>query len=373
MNKGRITLVSNNYWTLYKFRYDVIQMLVNEGYSINLIAKKDSYHKHFSDENIKKYFLPFQERGKNIFNEIKAFLAIHKLHKEIDPEIVFNFTLKPNIYSSISTRILGIKTISMITGLGHVFIQSNNFLKYAVINMLRISLKKSNEIWFTNKFDREYFRQQKIVTNQKTFIVPGAGIKINNKSRSRSRNYIDRKCSFIMISRLLKEKGVGEFLSAAKYFKNDADKDFILIGAHLDDNHHIPRKILNKSIKDKVINYHPYTDDVDSFLKKAHCVIHPSYREGVSTVLLEAASLKIPIITTKVPGCIDIILNKDYGFLCEASDSKSLIKKIIEFIDANDKNPGSIDLKVNKVFEHISKNFNRESIIDKFKLTAKQR
>ena len=156
MNKGRITLVSNNYWTLYKFRYDVIQMLVNEGYSVNLIAKKDSYHTHFSHNNINKHFLPLQERGKNIFNEIKSFLAIHKLHKEIDPEIVFNFTLKPNIYSSISTRILGIKTISMITGLGHVFIQSNNFLKYAVIKMLRISLKRSNEIWFTNKFDRSH-------------------------------------------------------------------------------------------------------------------------------------------------------------------------------------------------------------------------
>jgi galacturonosyltransferase len=239
-----------------------------------------------------------------------------------------------------------------------------------VINILRVSLKKSNEIWFTNKFDREYFKQKKIVTHQKTFIVPGAGIKINNKLRSR--NHIDRKCSFIMISRLLKEKGVGEFLSAAKYFKSDTSKDFILIGAHLDDNHHISKKILNKSIEDKVISYHPYTDDVDSFLKKAHCIIHPSYREGVSTVLLEAVSLKIPIITTKVPGCIDIVLNEGYGFLCEASDSKSLIKKIIEFIDANDKNPESIDLKVNKVFGHVSENFNRESIIERFKLTAKQ-
>ena len=370
MNKGRVTLVSNTYWTFYNFRYDVIQMLINEGYSVNLIAKKDSYHEHFSNKNIKKHFLPLQERGKNIFNEIKTFLAIHKLHKEINPGIVFNFTLKPNIYSSISTRILGIKTISMITGLGHVFIQTNSFLKYLVINMLRVSLKKSNEIWFTNKFDREYFKQKRIVIHQKTFIVPGAGIKINDKSISRK--HIDGKCSFIMVSRLLKEKGVGEFLSAAKFFKNDIDKDFILIGAHSDDKDHISKKILNESVKEKVLYYYPHTDDVYSFLKKSHCLIHPSYREGISTVILEAVALKIPVITTKVPGCIDIIPNENYGFLCEASDSKSLIAKIIEFIDINNKNPESIDLKTNKVFEHALENFSREKIIEKFKLTAKQ-
>jgi glycosyltransferase involved in cell wall biosynthesis len=370
MNRGSVTLVSNNYWTLYKFRYDVIQMLVDEGYSVNLIAKKDSYHKYFSNKNIKKYFLPLQERGKNIFNEIQTFLAIYKLHKRINPQIVFNFTLKPNIYSSISTRILGIKTISMITGLGHIFIQKNNFLKYLVINILRVSLKKSNEVWFTNKFDREYFRQKSIIIDQKTFIVPGAGIKINDQKISRQ--HINGKCNFIMISRLLKEKGVSEFLSAAKYFKNDIEKNFILIGAHSDDKYHISKKMLDECVEEKIIQYHLYTDDIDGFLKRSHCIIHPSHREGVSTVLLEAASLKIPIITTKVPGCIDIVLNEDYGFLCEVSDSKSLIGKIIEFINENKKSPESIDLRTNKVFEHVSENFNRKNIIEKFKSTVKQ-
>jgi len=104
----------------------------------------------------------------------------------------------------------------------------------------------------------------------------------------------------------------------------------------------------------------------------SHKSIACSRRGSKKQKIQPAVSLKIPIITTKVPGCIDIVLNEGYGFLCEASDSKSLIKKIIEFIDANDKNPESIDLKVNKVFEHVSENFNRESIIERFKLTAKQ-
>ena len=370
MDKRRITLVSNNYWTLYKFRYDIIQMLIDEGHYVNLIAKKDSYHKHFSNKNLKKYYIPLQERGKNIFKEIKTFLEIYKLHKAIDPELIFNFTLKPNIYSSISARILNIKTISMITGLGHVFIKNNSFLKFIMINLLRFSLKKSIEIWFTNEFDREYFGKKRILKKQKSFIIPGAGIKITNKKISKK--HINGKYSFLMISRLLKEKGVMEYLTAAKYFKNDEDKEFILIGAHANDTHHISKKILHEAINNKQIIYHDHKDDIEPFLKNSDCIIHPSFREGISTILLEAASYKIPIITTKVPGCIDIIVNEDYGFLCEASDSESLIRKIIEFIKLNDQDSNIIDLKVNKTFQHVSEKFDRKKIIEKFKLTVNQ-
>ena len=367
MKKKSITLISNNYWTLYRFRYDVIRMLVNEGYSVNLIARKDSYHKHFTDKSINKHFLPLEERGKNIFQEIKTFLSIHRLHKKINPEIIFNFTLKPNIYSNISARILNIKTISMITGLGNTFIKPTNILKKIVIILLRISLKETKEVWFTNKFDEEYFREIKIINHQKTYIVPGAGVKIKNESISRKNT--NDKYTFLMVSRLLKEKGVSEFIESANYFKNDLSKNFILIGAYLNNKDYISEETLNKSVRSHALQHHSHTDNIDEYFDNADCIIHPSYREGMSTVLLESASLKIPIITTKVPGCIDIILNKDYGFLCEASNTKSLIKQIIEFTNINNKTPELIDLMVNKTYQHVSNKFNREKIIEKFKKT----
>ncbi len=370
MDKGHITLVSNNYWTLYKFRYDVIQMLIKEGYKVNLIAKKDSYHKFFSNKKIIKHFISLQERGTNIFYEIKTFREIYRLHKIIKPKIVFNFTLKPNIYSSIATRILGIKTISMITGLGHVFIQNNNLFKYIIIRLLRLSLRKSMEIWFTNNFDREYFNRKKILTNQKSFIIPGAGVNITKKKIFRKNP--THKYNLVMISRLLKEKGVNEFIAAAKFFNDDKDKKFILIGAHNDDEHHINKNLLNKAISNKEIIYHPHRDDIDDFLKNSDCIIHPSFREGMSTILLEAAAFKVPIITTKVPGCIDIIINEDYGFLCDPANSKSLIMKIIEFIKMNEENPKSINEKVDKTFNHVINKFDRKKIIEKFKLTIEQ-
>ena len=365
MNKKSIAMVSNNYWTLYKFRYDVIKMLVDEGHIIHLIAKNDSYQKQFKHKNIHIHFLSLEERGKNIFKELRTFASIYKLHKKIKPSLIFNFTLKPNIYSNLSAMILNIKTISMITGLGHIFIKANSFYRNIVILLLRLSLKKSQEIWFTNKHDEEYFRKLKIVSLQKTSIVPGAGVIINSRNFKRKKN--NNSYIFLMVSRLLKEKGTSEFLDAASFFKNDQSKKFILVGAHTPNEDHVSKILLNKMNENNIVTYLPYTDNIESLFAKADCVVLPSYREGISTVLLEAASLKIPIITSNVPGCIDIILNEDHGFLCNKSDSESLIKQIIKFTQINNQNPRNIDMMVERTYKHISENFNRSDIIDKYK------
>mgnify|MGYP001193346122 CR=1 FL=1 len=365
MSRKSVTMVSNNYWTLYKFRYDIIRMLIDEGYIVHLIAKNDTYQKYFRYKNIHIHFLPLEERGKNIFKELSTFISIHKLHRKIKPDLVFNFTLKPNIYSNLSAAILNIKTISMITGLGHIFIKGNILYKAIVILLLRLSLKKTQEIWFTNKHDEEYFRKIKIISLQKTSIVPGAGVKIKDRGSLRKKNnghYI-----FLMVSRLLKEKGTSEFLEAANFFKKDLSKKFILVGAHTSDKNHILKELLDNMNKNDVITYIPYTDNIESLFEKADCIIHPSYREGMSTVLLEAASLKIPIITSNVPGCIDIILNENYGFLCNKSDSESLIGQIIMFTQVNNEDPKKIDAMVERTYKHISKNFNRSDIVNKYR------
>ena len=115
MNQKSIAMVSNNYWTLYKFRYDVIKMLIDEGYIIHLIAKNDSYEKKFKHKNIHIHCLSLEERGKNLIKELRTFASIYMLHKKIKPSLIFNFTLKPNIYSNLSAMILNIKTISMLS------------------------------------------------------------------------------------------------------------------------------------------------------------------------------------------------------------------------------------------------------------------
>ena len=171
-NNKTITMVSNNYWTLFKFRYDIVDYFIQQGYQVNLIAKRDKFHEHFDNVKINKFFIPLAERGLNIVNEIITLYSIYKIYKKNKSDLSFHFTIKPNIYASLITNILKIKTISFITGIGHIFINKRPFLKRIIVNLYKYSLKNCEEVWFTNIHDKKLFIENSIITSQKTRIVP---------------------------------------------------------------------------------------------------------------------------------------------------------------------------------------------------------
>tara|TARA_B110000858_G_scaffold168734_1_gene197392 strand:- start:43 stop:1152 length:1110 start_codon:yes stop_codon:yes gene_type:complete len=366
MKNKSISIVSNNFWTIYKFRFDIVMMLLDKGYHLYLIAGNDSYVSKFNHPQITKILIPMSERGMNLFQEFNTFMAIYNTHKSAKPDLVFNFTLKANIYSGIVCRFLNIKYISMITGLGHIFIGKKIITKYVITILLSMALKKSLEIWFTNNFDRIYYKKNRINDFQVTKIVPGAGadFKINKPMMARNNKVI----SFIMIARLLKEKGVEEYINAANHFKNNKSLKFTLLGSHKNEKSYISKVILEKSINDGVIDYHDHREDTMPFMEQTSCVILPSYREGMSTVLLEAGILKIPIITTKVPGCIDIIPDDSYGTLCEASNTASLIKAINRHILLSE---NELKEQTLKVYNHIRDNYSRTKVLSIYKDSLK--
>ena len=359
MNKKSISIVSNNFWTIYKFRLDIINLLISKGYHINLLAGKDSYLDKFKDPNITNVVIPMNERGMNIFQEINTFKNIYISHKKLKPNLVFNFTLKPNIYSGLACRFLNLKYISMITGLGHIFISGSHILKRMISFLLSYSLKKSLEVWFTNKFDKSYYEDNKIVSNQFTRIIPGAGALF--KENESEFVYQSNPYEFVMIARLLKEKGVEEYLKTALYHKHDANLKFVLVGSHKDNKNYISKELLDEAINSNTITYKEYIDDVTIILKQTACIVLPSYREGMSTILLEAAVQKIPIITTKVPGCIDIVPDESYGTLCEPKDSGSLINSIDRFLKLSEED---LEKQTNKTYEHVKKNYSRDKILE---------
>ena len=366
MGNKSISIVSNNFWTIYKFRHDVVRMFIKEGYHVNLIAGDDLYIDKFNHPQITKVPIPMNERGINLFEEFNTFIEIYKSHKLAKPNLVFNFTLKANIYSGIICRFLNIKYISMITGLGHIFIGKKIIAKYVITVLLSLALKKSLEIWFTNNFDKLYYKKNKINTSQVTKIVPGAGadFKINRPMKMKNNEII----SFIMIARLLKEKGVEEYINTATHFKDDKNLKFMLLGSHRNEKSYISKAILEESIKGKVIDYHGYEEDIMPFMEKASCIVLPSYREGMSTILLEAGTLKIPIITTKVPGCIDIIPNDSYGTLCEACSTVSLIKAVNRHIMLSE---NELKEQTLKVYNHVRDNYSRTKVLEIYKDSLK--
>ena len=224
--------------------------------------------------------------------------------------------------------------------------------------MYKYAIKISTEVWFANEDDREAFIQNKIINKQKTRIVPGAGVIISKKQVE----YIDIKpITFLMISRIQKAKGIIEFLNAAKDYKDNNQIRFILIGSHnTDDLDAVEFDNIQSLVDKKIITYHNYQDDIESHLSSASCLIHPSYREGLSTVLVEAASFKKPIITTNAPGCIDVIPDETYGVLCQPQNSSSLKDAIKRFLSLTDQQKEKM---VNKTYEYVKNNFDRNKIL----------
>ncbi len=359
--KKSVTLFSNNYWTLYKFREDVVKLFLKRNYKVILIGKFDGFEQRFVDKNIIKYNLNVDERGYNPFKELILFIRILLLYRKISSDIFFHFTIKPNLYGSLSASLLNYKYVSFITGLGSIFIREKSILKKIIIFIYRLSLKKANEIWFTNKIDQTEFIEHKIVSSSQILkIVPGCGV-IPSMSYNGKRRYNMKR--ILMISRLQAEKGVNEYLKLALKYSN-LDYTFTIVGNY---NRNDPSKIsfnnFQKLIDDNVIQYIPFTSNVYSLYDSADCFILPSYREGLSTVLIEAALRKLPIITTRVPGCIDVIPDESFGFLCQHSDINSLDNAFMRFIKSSS---NDLDIMTTRTQEHVLKNFNRDLIINAY-------
>ena len=167
-----------------------------------------------------------------------------------------------------------------------------------------------------------------------------------------------------MIARLLKEKGIEEYINTATHFKDYKDLNFVLLGSHKNEKSYISKIILEESINNRIIDYYGYKEDIMPFMEKASCIILPSYREGMSTILLEAATLRIPIITTKVPGCIDIIPDDSHGTLCEACSTKSLIEAVSKYMLLNE---DQLKEQTLKTYNHVKDNYSRAKVLDIYK------
>ena len=356
-----ITFFSNNFWTLYKFREDAINLFIKNGYKVNLIGKYDGFEQKFSDVNINKYNLTIDERGYNPIKEFLLFINVFLLYKKIPSDIFYHYTIKPNLYGSISARLLNYRYISFITGLGSLFIKSKSFLKHLVIILYRISLKNSDEIWFTNNSDLNDFVTYKIISpTKKTKIVPGCGV--SSSFFYPKKKQINKK-NILMIARLQSEKGVNEYLHLANKYKN-LGYNFTLVGSiNSSDPSCIKLSTLKSLVSDKIINHIPFTSNVLSLYDSADCFILPSYREGLSTVLVEAASRKIPIITTNAPGCIDVVPNESYGFLCNPCDKDSLCEAFVRYMNCSNE---QIIYMINKTHDHAHKNFSKDVILNHY-------
>ncbi len=329
----RIILCSNTSWYLYNFRRGLIKALKNSTYEVVLISPLDNYSEKLKDLGCVHYGIQLDNKGTNPFTDLILMHQLYKLFTKIKPDILLIFTIKPNIYGGIVAKFLNIPTINAISGLGTVFLNDKISSKIAKL-LYKISLSK-NKVIFENKDDSQEFIKQKIIKKNQVILVPGCGIDTNSfKSKSTTQN-LSNKITFLLIARLIKDKGIVEYIDAIRVVKEKyPNAKFKILGSYYFDNpSSISKDEVDSWIAEGLIEYLGYTDAVLEEIERVDCVVLPSYREGLSRVLLEAGSMSKPIITTNVAGCKEVVEDNYNGFLIPPKDSKSLaiaIEKMIE-------------------------------------------
>ena len=331
MNK-RIAIVANTSWYLFNFRRDLLKGLIKNGYSVLALAPKDDFS--IKLEEVGCHFIHFsmKNQGLNPIADFRLRFKLESLYNDLNPSLAIHYTIKPVIFGSIAASKLGIPFINNITGLGTAFIR-RNWITLLVQCLYKISQKRASLILFQNRDDMKLFEQKKLVSKSvPKKLIPGTGVDLQEFS---SRPYsMAEENTFLLIARIIWDKGVGEFIEAAKEIKKEFPKARFQILGFLDVKNRtaITRKQVDIWVKKGIVEFYEQTEDVRPYIEKSGCVVLPSYREGLPKTLLEAASMARPIIATDVTGCREIVIHEKNGFLCDVRDAKSLVEKIKQFL-----------------------------------------
>lgn len=338
---GKVTICSNILWTITKFRKDLILALIKAGYEVSVIGSNESFSENLyfdlKELNVSVIVLPMDRTNRNLFRELLYFFKLYKTIKKIEPAIVLHFSVKPNIYGSIACMILKIPFINTINGLGSGIIHRS--LTSIILKVLySVSLKTSCKVLFQNEDDKNYFLDRKLIKKEKAGYVPGSGINTSEYYLPIRKPNV--KKSFLFVSRLLKDKGLYEYINVVRVLKKDLiyDVEFLVAGIIDESNPSgVSREEILEWQDENLIRFLGKTDNIKDFFNLTDFIVLPSYREGLSRLLLEAASCQKVIITSDVPGCKEIVKNGYNGFLCNARDTISLRNVIEKAIKLNDK------------------------------------
>ena len=327
-NKGKtVFILTNNSVGLYRFRKEVMLDLLAKGYKVFVASPNDGFIEELKALDVTYINTPISRRGANPFRDYALYKQYCALLKEIQPDIVLTYTIKPNIYGNLAARKLNIPVISTVTGLGDAFF-CKGIVSWIVKFLCRCAFRKTLCIMFQNIEDEKILRNVGIIKNQRVLQVPGSGVNIDEHNVLKYPE--ESKINFLYIGRILRSKGIGQLISATRKLKLEYPDAFTvgLIGFNEGDI----SEEFDQAIQEGIISYAGFQNDIIPFIQDAHCVVLPSYKEGMSNVLLEAAACGRPLITTNVSGCREIVDDEVNGFLCEAQDIESLYNAMKRFI-----------------------------------------
>jgi glycosyltransferase involved in cell wall biosynthesis len=330
----KIAITTNSSWAAYNFRLNLAKTFIENGHEVVFIIPFDDKYSLKLKKNFKCYNLFINPKSINPLKDLVTFFHLLLIYWRVRPDIACHFSIKINIYGSIAARIKKISSLSNITGLGTLFIKKNIVTRISKL-LYRISLFFAYRIFFQNPHDLNYFVENNLVKKSKSKLLPGSGVDLK-KFQFKLPSPGNKKFVFLVIARLIRDKGIYEYIKAIEIIKKrypDKMIEFQLLGESNSINQTAISTIeLEDWINKGLINYLGVSDQVENFISKCHCVVLPSYREGMPRSILEALAIGRPVVVSDVPGCIDIVDHKTNGLICKVKSSKDLARKMISIM-----------------------------------------
>lgn len=333
MMNRTIVISINTAWNVFNFRAGLIKALIGRGYEVVVVAPEDEYAPRLLALGCRFINMPMDNNGTHPGRDLALLLRYFKVLRMLRPLAYLGYTIKPNVYGSIAAQMLGIPVINNIAGLGTTFI-NRSLLTTLVRELYRFSLRRSRRVFFQNDDDQNMFVQAGLVPKEITDLLPGSGIDLTHYLPAPVKPLHDRLFRFLLISRMLKDKGVEEFVAASSIVRQRMPGvEFHMLGfVDKGNGNSISLERIRVWEKNRLIHYCGKTDDVRPYLAQADCIVLPSYREGVPHSLLEAAAMARPIIATDVVGCREVVEHNANGLLCRVRDASDLAENMLQMI-----------------------------------------
>lgn len=353
----KVLILANNDVGLYSFRFELLERLMQEGYAVVISCPYGERFNDFEALGMTCIDTHISRHGKNPLEDLKLYFTYRKILKQVQPDIVFSYTIKPNIYGGLACRFLKFPFIANITGLGTA-VENGGLIQIITVFLYKLALKKSNCVFFQNTENMQFFIDRKIALG-KHALLPGSGVNLQKfiPLAYPSGSIIE----FVFISRIMKEKGIDQYLEAALNIREKYPNTRFHVCGFCEQEYEAK---LNKLENDEIIIYHGMVKDVREILSKVHCTVHPTYYpEGLSNVLLESCACARPIITTDRSGCREVVDDGVNGFVVQQQNVEDLIEKIENFINLPHEKKVVMGLAGR---EKVEKYFDRQIVVEAY-------
>ena len=330
----KILIICNYSSGLLKFRGLLIRTLIDRGHSVSAVVPWTDEESELQSEkgleaaHCSLIHLPIERRGMNPLKDAKLLRNYRNVIEKERPDLVVTYTIKPNIYGGIACRILGVPYAANITGLGTAF-QNNGMLKTLVTKLYRVALKRAKTVFFENVENRQTLLDAGIVNEEQACLLHGAGVNVEHFSLQPYPED-DSGMRFLFIGRVMREKGVDELFAAMRALRADGIPCTLdVLGGYEEDY----QAIMDQYQEEGWLRYHGYQDDVRPFIAECHCFVLPSWHEGMANTNLECAASGRPVITSRIHGCMEAVVDGESGLLCEAKNADSLYRVMKHFCE----------------------------------------